>query len=148
MRILAGILVLLPLLLGSGGPKMTPEYPSADEVPFPFDPSLVEGKLLGWVQVEVDRSVTHTRMWHDPDGDEAWVEIVKGPPHARVINRTKAGSYTILWTPQEPQTTAIVVRITDNPRTGQPLSDTGTILIQVLPRQARLAPRSCGGPPQ
>jgi hypothetical protein len=148
MRVLTGIVVLLPLLVGSGGARLAPEQAGVEECPFPFDPSLVEGRLLDWLQVEVGRPIAHTRTWSDPDGDAAVVEIVKGPPQATVINKPKINSYTLLWTPQEPMVTAIVVRVTDKPITGEPQSDTGTILIQVLPRQRRQAPRLCGGPPQ
>jgi hypothetical protein len=148
MRVLAGIVVLLPLLVGSGEARLAPEQPGVEECPFPFDSNLVEGKLLGWLQVEVGRPVAHTRTWHDPDGDGAVVEIVKGPPHATLVNKSKIGSYTLLWTPQEPMVTAIVVRVTDKPIAGTPKSDTGTILIQVLPRERHQALRFCGGPPQ
>ncbi len=144
MRILVGVVILLPLVVGSG----QRDLPGAAECPFSFDPNLVEGRVLGWLRGGVGRPITHTRTWSDPDGHEAVVEIIKGPTRARVVNRPKTGSYTILWTPPEPGTTAIVVRVSDKPRTGQPKSDTGTILIQVLPRQARPAPRLCGGPPQ
>jgi hypothetical protein len=148
MRLLAGIVVLLPLLVGSSRPCPEPNYPSAEECPFPVDPNLVEGKLLGWLCVEVGRSITHTRTWCDPDGDEAVVEIVKGPAGVELVNRPKTGSYTILWAPQQPMTTALVVRVTDRPKAGSPKSDTGTILIQVLPCQKRPAARLCGAPPQ
>lgn len=148
MRLLAGIIVVLPLVLGAGAPRPQSDYPSVEECPFSVDPNLVEGRLLGWVRIEVGKSLTHTRTWYDPDGDEAMVEIVKGPPHARIVNRPKVGSYTILWTPREPGTVAIVLRVTDKPRTGLPKSDTGTILVQVRPRGKHPAPRLCGGPPQ
>lgn len=148
MRLLAGIVVLLPLLVGSSGTCLEPNYPSAGECPFPVDPNLVEGKLLGWLCVEVGRSITHTRAWCDPDGDEAVVEIVKGPAGVKLVNRPKTGSYTILWTPPQAMATALVVRVTDKPKTGSPKSDTGTILIQVLPRQTHAVPRLCGAPPQ
>jgi len=148
MRVLAGIMVLLPLLVSGGEARFVPEQRGVEECPFPFDQSLVEGRLLGWLQVEVGRPVAHTRTWSDPDGDAAVVEIVKGPPQATVINKPKINSYMLLWTPQEPMVTAIVVRVTDRPLTGEPKSDTGTILIQVLPRQRQRAPRLCGGPPR
>ncbi len=146
MRTVGGILVLLPLLVGSGGVNTEADRQGVAACPFPYDPNLVEGRVLGWLQVKVGRSITHTRTWYDPDGDEAVAEIVEGPPHARLIYRPKVGSYTILWTPQEPETTAIVVRVTDKPPTGQPKTDTGTILIQVLPRRKHRHPRLCGGP--
>jgi hypothetical protein len=148
MRIAAGILVILPLLVGGSPPATTLNSIGAAACPFAYDPNLVEGRLLGWLQVEVGRSITHTRTWYDADEDEGFAEIVKGPPRARLIYRPKVRSYTILWTPQEPQTTAVVVKVTDKPQTGVPKSDTGTILIQVLPHQRRQAPRFCGGPPQ
>ena len=148
MRALGGIVFLMPLVLGVGAASRALDEVSIETCPFPIDPNMVEGKLLGWIVIEAGRSITHTRTWHDPDGDEATVEIVKGPEHARIVNRSKIGSYTILWTPQQPQTTSIVVRATDKPRLGQPQSATGTLLIQVLPPRRILTRSPCGGPSQ
>jgi hypothetical protein len=145
MRVLASITILLPLLVGSGGPHPRTNAGSVAECPFSFDPSLVEGRLLGWLQVEVGRQIAHTRTWSDPDGDTAAVEIIKGPPHVTLVNKPKVNAYTLLWTLQEPMTTAIVLRITDRPQVGLPMTDTGTIVIQVLPRQRRAASSLCGG---
>lgn len=148
MRALAGILILLPLAVGATTEPRASEGASAQTCPFSFDPNLVEGTLLGWLVVEVGQSIYHTRTWSDPDGDEAMIEMVKGPQNAFLVNRPKTHSYTILWTPQQPQTTAIVLRITDNPPSGEPLSVTGTLLIQVVPSQPSLTRSPCGGRPQ
>lgn len=147
MRILAGILVVLPLLIGTSGPCPEPPRPALAECPFPVDPNLVVGTLLGWVRLEVGRQLTHTRTWCEPNGDPADAEIVSGPEGVRIINRHKASAYTLLWTPTQPMTTAIVVRVTDRPISGPPRSSTGTILVQVVPPKTRLAPRMCGGQP-
>ncbi len=148
MRILAGVIVLLPLVIGSSEPCPEPNYPSVQECPFPIDPNLVTGKLLGWLRVEVGRALTDTRVWCDPDGDPAVVEVLSGPEGVKLVNRPKTGSYTILWTPRQPMTTALVLRVTDNPGRGEAKSDTGTILIQVLPPQSRRAAKPCGGQPR
>jgi hypothetical protein len=148
MRRIAGLLILLPLLVGGATERPEPQCPDIGDCPFKVDPNLVVGKLLGWVRVELGREMVHTRSWYDPNGDTARVEIVSGPEGVRIVNRPKTGSYTLLWTPKEVQTCALVVRVTDVPRTGQPKSDTGTILIQVVPRGKRLTPRGCGGPSQ
>jgi hypothetical protein len=141
-------MILLPLLVGGVPQRAEPNYPRLEDCPFPVDPNLVVGKLLACVRVELGQPMIHTRTWYDPDGDPAQVKILKGPEGARIINRPKTGSYTILWTPRQIMTTAIVVQVTDQPSHGRPKSDTGTILIQVVPRGQRLAPRGCGGPPQ
>jgi hypothetical protein len=143
--------ILLPLLVGSNTPAPQPDYPRIEDCPFPADPNLVVGKLLGWVRVELGKELIHTRTWSDPNGDLAKVEIVSGPDDVRIVNKPKTGSYTIFWTPRQIQTTAIVVRVTDDPQSGSPLSDTGTILVQVVPRGQRTAARGgggCGSPPR
>ncbi len=143
--------ILLPLLVGSNAPTPEPVYPPIEDCPFPVDPNLVVGKLLGWVRVEVGKELIHTRTWSDPNGDMARVEIVSGPDGARIVNKPRTGSYTIFWTPRQITTTAIVVRVTDEPLAGPPLSDTGTILVQVVPRGQRTAARGgggCGSPPR
>ncbi|MEN6576628.1 MAG: hypothetical protein ABFD90_09815 [Phycisphaerales bacterium] len=142
------MLILLPLLVGGKTEVSAPNYPNLMDCPFEVDPNLVVGKLLGWVRVELGKELIHTRPWYDPNGDLARVEVVSGPAGVRIVNRPKTNSYTLFWTPKEVQTCAIVVRVTDAPRTGEPKSDTGTILVQVVPRGKHLAPRGCGGPPQ
>ncbi len=149
MRWLASTMTLLPLLVGSTAPRTEPNSPSLEDCPFAVDPNLVVGKLLACVRVEVGRQMIHTRTWSDPEGDPAEVKILKGPPGVQLINRPKVRSYTILWTPTQIMTTAIVVQATDQPARGQPASSVGTILVQVVPRGGqRPAPRGCGGPPQ
>jgi hypothetical protein len=148
MRPIAGLLILLPLLVGGNAPGPDPNYSRIEDCPFKVDPNLVVGKLLGWVRIELGKELIHTRTWRDPNGDLAKVEIVSGPDGARIVNKPKTGSYTIFWTPRQIQTTAIVVRVTDDPRSGQPKSDTGTILVQVVPRGQRQGPRGCGSPPR
>jgi hypothetical protein len=150
MRWCVSIAILAPLLVGGTvrQPQPNYRYPTLADCPFAVDPNLVVGKLLACVQVELGQQMIHTRPWYDPDGDPAQVRILKGPEGVRIINRPLAGSYTILWTPRQIQTCAIVVQVTYQPAHGRPLSDTGTILVQVVPREHRLAPHGCGGPPQ
>lgn len=143
--------ILLPLLVDSNAPNPEPVYPRIEDCPFPADPNLVVGKLLGWARVELGQELIHTRTWSDPNGDMARVEIVSGPDGARIVNKPRTGAYTIFWTPKQIMTTAIVVRVTDDPLTGPPLSDTGTILVQVVPRGQRMAVHrggGCGSPPR
>jgi hypothetical protein len=140
--------ILVPLLVGGTLRQTEPNGPRLVDCPFAVDPNLVVGKLLACVQAELGQPLIHTRTWYDPDGDPAQVRILKGPEGVRIINRPKTHSYTILWTPRQIQTCAIVVQVTDQPANGKPLSDTGTILVQVVPRGQRLAPHGCGGPPQ
>ena len=148
IRYLVGTVILLPLLVGGTPQRTEPNYPRLENCPFAVDPNLVVGKLLACIQVELGRPMIHTRTWYDPEGDRAEVKIVKAPQGVRIVNRPNTGSYTILWTPTRIMTTAIVVQVTDQPAHGQPKSDVGTILVQVVPRGQRLAPRGCGGPPQ
>lgn len=148
VRALAGIIFLLPLWLGASSPGETSRDVDAEACPFAFDPNLVEGKLLGWIVVEVGRSIKQTRTWSDPDGDDAMVEIVKGPRNALLVNHPKTSSYTIRWTPQRPQTTSIILRVTDNPSSGVPQSVTGTLLVQVTEPHRDMPPRLCGGAPR
>ncbi len=148
MRWLASMMMLLPLLVGSAAPRAEPNHPKLEDCPFAVDPNLVVGKLLACVQVEVGRQLIHTRTWSDPEGDPAEVKILKAPQGVQIINRPKVHSYTILWTPTQIMTAAIVVQATDQPARGKPASSVGTILVQVVPHGQRPAPRGCGGPPQ
>lgn len=148
MRWLAACLILLPLLVGGSPLCPEPSYPRLEDCPFEVDASMVVGKLLGWVRIELGKELIHTRKWCDPNGDPARVEVIRGPDGVRIVNKTKTGSYTVFWTPRQVQTCAIVVRVTDVPQTGAPQSDTGTILVQVVPRGQRLAPQGCGSPPR
>jgi hypothetical protein len=147
MRWLASAAVVVPLLIG-GVPCPEPNYPDIRNCPFPVDPNLVVGRLLDCVRLEVGQPFTQTRTWCDPEGDPARAEILAGPAGVQIINKPKIRSYTLLWTPRQPMIAAIVVRVTDEPAHGQPKSADGTILIQVVPRGQRPAPRLCGGPPQ
>ena len=148
MRWFTTVVILLPLLAGAPAPRTEPSPPALEDCPFAVDPNLVVGRLLACVRVELGQPMIHTRTWHDPDGDPAQVKILKGPEGARIVNRPRTGSYTILWTPRQLQTCAIVVQVTDQPARGQPKSDVGTIVVQVVPRGSRLTPHGCGGPPQ
>lgn len=148
VRTLMSLVVVLPLLVGTNGPCPEPDYPSLADCPFPVDPNLVEGQLLGWLQVDVGRQLAHTRTWCDPDGDSARAEIVAGPEGAMLINKPKIKSYTILWRPKHPATTAIVVRVTDNPIVGPPSSNVGTLLVQAIPATKRSPSGLCGGQPR
>jgi hypothetical protein len=147
-RILIAATLLLPLLVGMDTQDPQDNDPSQTACPFPVDPNLVVGKLLGSLHIEVGQSLVHTRTWSDPDGDPARVEVLSGPEGLKVINRPKTASYTLLWTPQRPMTAAIVLRVTDKPAQGLPKSDTGTLLVQVVPPRRRPIPRLCGGAPQ
>ncbi|MBP7051246.1 MAG: hypothetical protein KBE65_09540 [Phycisphaerae bacterium] len=148
MRSTVVFLVLLPLLIGGAADRPQSYYPNIEDCPFPVDPNLVVGRLLGWVRVGLGEELIHTRAWYDPNGDLARVDVVSGPDGVQIVNRPKAGSYTLLWKPTEVQTCAIVVRVTDMPPAGQAKSDTGTLLVQVVPRGNRPTHRACGGPPR
>ncbi len=148
IRRLLCMLVTLPLLVGAGKPCPEPRHPDIRDCPFSADPNLVAGVLLDWVQLEVGQSFTYTRTWCDPEGDPAQAEVVSGPEGLQIVNKPKINAYTLLWLPKAPTTTAIVVRVTDRPAQGDPNSATGTILVQVVPRGRRPAPRQCGGQPQ
>jgi hypothetical protein len=148
MRWFTSMVILLPLLVGSVPRQAEPSGQQPGDGPFPVDPNLVVGRLLACVRVEVGQPLLHTRTWRDPDGDPATVTILHGPPGVRIVNRPQTGSYTILWTPTQIQTCAIVVQVTDQPAKGKPKSDVGTIVVQVVPRRSRLAPHGCGGPAQ
>jgi len=148
MRWLVNVAVLLPLLVGGNTRCAAPEYPDIKSCPFPADPNLIQGALLGWIRLEVGQKLTHTRTWCDEEGDPANAELVSAPDGVRLINKSKVSSYTLLWTPTQPTTAAIVVRVTDKPPNRPPKSSTGTILVQVAPRGTHFAPKGCGGPPQ
>lgn len=149
MRTMAGLLILLPLLVGVETPPLQPNYPRIEDCPFPVDPNLVVGKLLGWIRIELGKELIHTRTWFDPNGDSARVRIVSAPEGVKLVNKPRINSYTIFWTPRQITTTAIVVQVTDDPLSGKSLSDTGTILVQVVPRgQLRVCEaKGCGSPP-
>ena len=146
IRVLAGAMVVLPLLLGGGAPSGEPNQPAIEDCPFEFDPSLVIGKFLGCLLAEAGRQFVHTRTWRDPDGDSARVKLLDAPDGMQLYNKTKMSSYTLVWTPTRPQIAAVVVRVTDQPFAGEPASSTGTILIQVVAPQRRASPGLCGGP--
>lgn len=147
MRWLMSIIILLPLLVGGSGRCPEPEHPAIEDCPFPVDPGLVEGQLLGWIRLEVGEKLTHTRKWCDAEGDPAEAKLISAPEGVQLINKAKVSSYTLLWTPRQPMTAAIVVQVTDKPLDAQPLSQTGTILVQVVPRGQKPGPHGCGGSP-
>jgi hypothetical protein len=147
IRWLASVAVVAPLLIGSS-PCPEPNTIDIRSCPFAADPSLVVGRLLDCVCLEIGQPFMQTRTWCDPEGDPARAEILAGPEGVQIIDRPKTSSYTLLWTPRQPMIAAIVIRVTDEPAHGEPKSADGTILIQVAPRGRRPAPRLCGGPPQ
>jgi hypothetical protein len=147
-RVLTSVIVVLPLLLESGSPCPEPNLPAVRDCPFEFDPNLVVGQFLGWLRIEAGQQLVHTRTWCDPDGDPARAELLDAPEGMRLYSKPKIASYTLLWTPTRPQTVAVVLRVTDEPRSGEPASSTGTILIQVVAPGRRTAPGLCGGQPR
>lgn len=74
--------------------------------------------------------------------------LLGGPEGMRLYNKPRIGSYTLVWTPKRAGVFAAVVRVTDQPRSGEPAGSTGTILIQVVTPAGRAAPGLCGGPPR
>lgn len=148
MRWLASAVVLLPLAAGGPIPCPEPNYPNIRNCPFPVDPNVVQGRLLGWVCLEIGESLRYTRTWCDAEGDPAEAEILAGPDGVQIVNKPKTSSYTLLWTARQAMTTAIVIRVTDQPARGEPKSSVGTILVQVVPRGRHVAPKGCGSPPR
>jgi len=146
MRWLMSAAIVVPLLVGGGG-SPEPEYPSLRDCPFAVDPNLVVGKFLGCIRLEVGQDLVRTFTWRDAEGDPAEVELLAAPKGVQLVNKPRISSYTLLWTPRQPMTAAIVVRVTDKPVGTLPQSQTGTILVQVVARRSLLAPRGCGGPP-
>ncbi len=144
IRWLTSAAVVVPLLIGSVGPCPEPQTIDPRDCPFPVDPNMVAGRLLDCVRIEVGQQFIQTRTWCDPEGDPARVELLASPEGVRIINRPKTSSYTLLWTPRQIMTAAIVVQVTDQPAHGQPKSSAGTILVQVVPRQQHRAPKGCG----
>jgi len=148
MRVLAVGMVVLPLLVGGGAPCPEPNEPAMEDCPFAFDSHLIVGQYLGWVCVEAGQQLVHTRTWCDPDGDTASTELLDAPEGMRLYNKAKMNSYTLVWTPKRAGVFAAVVRVTDQPRSGEPAGSTGTILVQVVAPARRAAPGLCGGPPR
>ena len=146
-RWLASVMILLPLLVGGGQRSRPTAGPGIKDCPFRVDPNLVEGKYLGCVRLEVGQAFVRTGIWSDAEGDPAQVEILRAPAGVQLVNRPKTSSYTLLWTPRAPMMAAIVLRITDKPVGARPMSQTGTIIVQVVPRRLGLAPKGCGGQP-
>ncbi len=146
MRWLASAAVVVPLLIGGSGrsPCPEPNTPDIRDCPFPADPGMVVGKLLACVRVEAGQPFTMTRTWCDPEGDPARAELLAAPEGVQIIDRPKTSSYTVLWTPRQIMTAAIVVQVTDQPAHGQPKSSTGTILVQVVPRGQHAVGKGCG----
>ncbi len=147
IRALAGTIIVLPLLLG-GATTSEPNITAIEDCPFPVDPNLITGAFLGCLQIEAGREFVHTRTWSDPDGDSARVELLDAPEGMAIYNKPQLNSYTLLWTPARPGIVPVVLRITDQPRSGQPAGATGTLLIQVISPQRRKAGGLCGGPAQ
>jgi len=147
VRVLAVAIVVLPLLL-RGAPCPEVNLPAMEDCPFAFGPSLIVGQYLGWIRVEAGRQLVHTRTWCDPDDDPARAELLAGPDGMRLFNKPRISSYTLVWTPKRAGVFAAVVRVTDEPRSGEPAGSTGMILIQVAAPARRVAPGLCGGPPR
>jgi hypothetical protein len=148
MRWLLSLALLLPLLVGGTPRCPPPQRPSLADCPFQVDPNLVQGALLDYLRIRAGEKFAHTRTWCDEEGDPAEARLVSAPEGVELINRPKINSYTLLWTPTEPMTCAIVIEVTDRPLDRQPRSSTGTILVQVVPRRQRMAPAGCGGRPR
>ncbi len=146
MRWLISIMVVLPLLMGSSK-SPEPGYTSLKDCPFTVDPSLVVGKFLGCVRLTVGQNLVRTLTWQDAEGDPADVELIAAPQGVQLVNKPRTSSYTLLWTPKQPMTAAIVVRVTDKPHGAKPQSATGTLVVQVVASKPLLAPKGCGGQP-
>ncbi len=138
---------LLPLLVGGATQRAEPNCPKLEDCPFAVDPNLVVGKLLACLRVPLGQQMIHTRTWYDPEGDSVEVKTLKGLGGVQIVNGPKSGSYTILGTPRQVLIAALVVQATDQPAQNRPGTDTGTILVQVVPDRPRFAPHTCGGPP-
>jgi hypothetical protein len=144
---LISVVVLLPLLVGSSERPVPTSGPNIQDCPFAVDPNLIVGQFLGCVRLEVGQAFVRTSTWSDAEGDPASVELLQAPAGVQLVDRPKTSSYTLLWTPREPMIAAIVLRVTDQPADARPMSQTGTLIVQVVPRRLRLIPKGCGGQP-
>ena len=134
------ILAILGIFMFSRGATLY----KATEIPFPYDPNMVQYKLLGGIQGRANTDFVYDVNCYDPDGDPFVVGILGPPANMTITENTTTGKWDIGWRPEIPGIYYVDVEAIDIPPPPlTPLSARGTIIFNVLVgnRPPELIPR-------
>lgn len=102
-----------------------------DSIPFVYDPNMAAYKIIGVVSMVAGEHMRERIGYDDPDDDPIRATLLAGPAGFAIEGQDR--EWFIGWTPQLEQIGLhyIDIRIIDIPPAGDPLADSGTILIMV-----------------
>ena len=122
--------VLVIVLVGQIVFGLTCPDPVDCPIPFEHDPNMIVGQQLGGSVIALGETFVYDVNVCDPDEtNQGFIfEIVRPPTGATITS-----SGTLTWKPGITQLAYLVVKVTDVPVTGQPLSVFGTFGVLVIP---------------
>ena len=134
------VVILALMTLAVNG---TAEVYPPENIPFEYDPA--EYKLLGGVEVRAGQSVVVEINCHDPDGDPFTIEVLN--PQSG-MTWTNGDGWKLNWTPLSLHEGIHYINIEAKdapPDPNDALTDRGTIVFKVNPRNRPPILRPCGG---
>lgn len=127
------LVVLIIIVYVSLGVRAASIYPP-DNIPFSYDPNIVNYKLIGGVDVRAGQEVIVDVNCYDPDNDPFMIEVLTWKAG---MNCTNGTAWRLKWTPGTEQSGLHYVDIQAKDFPPDPndfLTDRGTIVFNVRPR--------------
>lgn len=112
--------------------------------PYPIDPNLVTGKLLGTVRQRAGLDRVAKFAYGEPDGDEVTVALASAPAGMTITHDPNNMSYQLSWQPDAEGQYQVIVSVTDVPKAGLPQTNMGTIMWFVEPENRSPYLLACG----
>lgn len=102
-----------------------------ESIPFTYDPNAPAHKVIGAISITAGKELRERIVYNDPDDDPITATTIACPTGFVVEGQGK--DWFIKWAPQLDQLGIhyVDIKIVDVPQGGDPLSDSGTILIMV-----------------
>lgn len=135
------LILLLSVSLGIGAATV---YSPAN-IPFDYDPNSVEYKLLGGIDVRAGQEVIVDINCYDPDNDPFSIKVLNWQDG---MNCTNGTTWRLKWTPTSLQEGLHYINIEAwdfPPDPNDSLTDRGTLVFNVRPRNQAPVLLPCGG---
>lgn len=136
--------ILIMLLSVSLGVRAATVYPPT-EIPFDYDPNSVEYKLLGGIDARAGQPLVVDINCYDPDGDPFSIKVLNEQSGMICTNGT---TWRLKWTPNLTQEGLHYINIEawdSPPNLDNSLTDRGTLVFNVRPRNRPPVLSPCGG---
>jgi hypothetical protein len=139
MKKIAGIIILSLLTFSI----VVGQVYKPENIPFEYDPDKLNYKLLGGVDIRAGQNVVVDVNCYDPDGDPFTIDVLNPQDGMALTNGDK---WQLSWTPNNAGVFYINVEAKDiPPDPNDSLTDRGTLIFNVKPRNRPPILRPCGG---